>query len=72
MACIDPDGTLTITGKFLLKSLVEAPLPPEEIARRLGEPLFKVRGNLREMREAGLIDEAEGTFHLTEAGRGKI
>ncbi len=72
MACIDPDGTLTITGKFLLKSLVEKPLPPEEIARRLGEPLFKVRGNLREIREAGLIDEEGGNFHLTEAGRAKI
>lgn len=72
MACIDPDGTLTITGKFLLKSLAEAPLPPEEIARRLGEPLFKVRGNLREMREAGLIDEDGGNFHLTDEGRAKI
>jgi predicted transcriptional regulator len=72
MACIDPDGTLTITGKFLLKSLADAPLPPEEIARRLGEPLFKVRGNLREMREAGLIDEEDGNFHLTEEGRGKL
>lgn len=72
MACIDPDGTLTITAKFLLKSLAEAPRPPEEIAKALGEPLFKVRGNLREMREAGFIDEAEGRFYLTEEGKGKI
>jgi predicted transcriptional regulator len=72
MACIDPDGTLTITGKFVLKSLVDAPLPPEEIARRLGEPLFKVRGNLREIREAGLIDVEGGLFSLTEAGKEKI
>jgi len=72
MACIDPDGTLTITGKFLLKSLAGSPLPPEEIARRLGEPLFKVRGNLREIGEAGLIREEGGEFHLTEEGRAKI
>jgi predicted transcriptional regulator len=72
MACIDADGTLTITAKFLLKSLAESPLPPEEIARALGEPLFKVRGNLREMREAGLIDEEGGRFFLTEEGKGKL
>lgn len=72
MACIDPDGTVTVTAKFLLKSLAEAPRLPEEIAKALGEPLFKVRGNLREMREAGLIDEKDGKFHLTEEGRGKI
>lgn len=72
MACIDPDGTLTITAKFLLKTLDRMPLQPEEIAKALGEPLFKVRGNLREMREAGLIDEDGGKFHLTEEGRGKL
>ena len=72
MACIDPDGTLTITGKFVLKSLAEGPLPPEEVARRLGEPLFKVRGNLREIMEAGLIDVEGGLFSLTEEGRGRI
>jgi len=72
MACIDPDGTLTITAKFLLKSLAPGPLPPEQIAKALGEPLFKVRGNLREMMEAGLIDEGEGNFHLTEEGKEKI
>jgi hypothetical protein len=72
MACIDPDGTLTITGKFVLKSLLDGPLPPEEVARRLGEPLFKVRGNLREIMEAGLIDVEGGLFSLTEEGKGKI
>jgi len=72
MACISSDGSLTITAKFLLRSLLEAPLPPEDIARALGEPLFKVRGNLREMREAGLIDEADGRFFLTEEGKGKL
>jgi len=72
MACIDPDGTLTITAKFLLKELNKQRLPPEDIAKALGEPLFKIRGNLREMREAGLIDEEDGQFYLTEAGKGKL
>lgn len=72
MACIDPDGTLTITAKFLLRELNKQPLPPEDIARALGEPLFKVRGNLRELREAGIIEEEGGRFHLTEVGKGKL
>jgi len=72
MACIDPDGTLTITAKFLLRELNKQPLPPEDIAKALGEPLFRIRGNLRELREAGIIDEEGGKFHLTEAGKGKI
>ncbi len=72
MPCIQPDGTLTLTAMFVLKSLGEGPLPPEEIARRLGEPVFKVRGSLREMMGAGLIEEAEGAYRLTELGRGKL
>jgi predicted transcriptional regulator len=72
MACIDPDGTLTITGRFLLKELAKQPLRPEDIAKALGEPLFKIRGNLREIMEAGLIEEEDGLFRLTEAGREKL
>jgi len=72
MACIDPDGTLTITARFLLKELGKQPLPPEDIAKALGEPLFKIRGNLREMMEAGLIGEEGGDFRLTDAGRERL
>ena len=72
MACIDSDGTLTITARFLLKELGKQPLPPEEIAKALGEPLFKIRGNLREMMEAGLIGEEGGSFRLTDAGRERL
>ena len=72
MACIDPDGILTVTAKFLLKSLAQDPLPLEEIAKRLGEPLFRVRGNLRELSGAGLIVEEGGRYHLTDEGRARL
>ena len=72
MACIDPDGTLTITARFLLKELGKQSLPPEDIAKALGEPLFKIRGNLREVMEAGLIGEEGGDFRLTDAGRERL
>ncbi|MFO8173839.1 MAG: hypothetical protein ACQET1_05825 [Gemmatimonadota bacterium] len=72
MACIDPDGTVTITAKFMLKQLDKGPLAPQEIAKALGEPIFKVRGSLREMKEADLIREEDGVFHITEEGRSKL
>jgi predicted transcriptional regulator len=69
VACIDSTGSLTITAKFLIKELGKNPLPPLEIAKALGEPVFRIRGNLRELTEAGFIREEEGLFHLTEVGR---
>jgi predicted transcriptional regulator len=72
MACIDPDGTLTATATLLLRALAEEPLPPEDIAARLSEPIFRVRGNLREMTEADLIREEGGLYYLTEAGEAKV
>jgi predicted transcriptional regulator len=72
MACIDPDGTLTVTGKFLLMSLADGPLPVEEVAAKLKIPLFRARGSIREMAEAGVIREEDGLLHLTEEGRAKL
>ena len=72
MACIDPDGTLTPTGYLLLKGLAEQPRPPEDIAKHLGEPLFRVRGSLRELAGADLIVEEGGLYRVTEAGRDKL
>jgi len=72
MACIDAEGTLTPMGFLLLKGLAEQPMPPEDIAKHLGEPVFRVRGSLRELAEADLIEEDGGLYHLTEAGKGKL
>ena len=72
MACIDSDGTLTPTGYLLLKGLAESPMPPEDVAKHLGEPLFRVRGSLRELAAADLIQEEGGIFRVTEVGRSKL
>ncbi len=72
MACIDAKGTLTPMGLLLLRGLAERPMPPEDIAKHLGEPLFRVRGSLRELAGADLIEEKGGLYHLTEAGQGKL
>ncbi|MGB7294231.1 MAG: hypothetical protein WBC70_01450 [Candidatus Aminicenantales bacterium] len=70
MACVNPDGTISPSAKALLKSL-ESPLGVEEIAARLGSPLFKVRSSLRELIEARLV-EVQGEKDLaSEEGRKK-
>jgi len=72
MACIDVDGTLTPSGLVLLKGLAEQPMPPEDIAKFISEPIFKVRGSLRELAGADLVEEDGGLYRITEAGRSKL
>jgi predicted transcriptional regulator len=72
MACIDSDGTLTATGRALLQGLADQPLTAEGIAQAMEEPLFKVRGRIREMVQADLIEERDGAYAATEKGLGMI
>jgi hypothetical protein len=72
MACIGEDGALTPTGVLMLKGLRYGPLPPEDIAKQVSEPIFRVRGSLRELAGADLIEERDGLYHLTDAGREKV
>jgi Mn-dependent DtxR family transcriptional regulator len=68
MACVSADGTITPTAKALLK-ILEAPLGVEEIAARLGSPLFKVRSSLRELAAAGLVAVQSDKYQATEEGK---
>ena len=71
MACVNADGTITATARALLGSL-ESPLGPEEIAARIGAPLFRVRASLRELGDAGFVEESSGRYGVTAAGRAKL
>ncbi|TET28373.1 hypothetical protein E3J68_03115 [Candidatus Aerophobetes bacterium] len=71
MACINPDGTLTPSAKAML-SAVSSPAPLEEVAKSTGLPLFRIRSSIREMLEAGLVEEKEGKYAVTKLGREKI
>ena len=68
MACVNPDGSLSESARKLLTVLAE-PLNPEEISRKTGQPLFKVRSSLREMVDAGLISESGGRYTTTTQGK---
>ncbi len=72
MACIEPDGSLTVAGAAMVKELAKGPLSPPDIASALGEPVFKVRGNLRELSQAGIVEEKDGLFHVTDEGKAKL
>ncbi len=68
MACVNPDGTLTPSALAVLKAVQQAPQTAEALATLVGLPLFRVRSSLRELREAGLLNESEGVYRLTPQG----
>jgi len=69
MPCVSPDGKPTSTGMALLKSLKNEALSPEEITSKTGQPLFRVRSGLRELKNARFIEEAEDKYRLSEGGK---
>ena len=69
MPCVSPDGKPTSSGMTTLKSLKDETLTPEEVANKTGQPLFRVRSGLRELKNAGFVEEKEGKYALSEAGK---
>jgi ribosomal protein S19E (S16A) len=47
-------------------------LTPEEVAAKTGQPLFKVRSGLRELKNAGFVEEAEQKYKLSTTGQALI
>jgi predicted transcriptional regulator len=72
MACLNTDGSITETARDLLKLASTVPLSAEDISGRTGQPLFRIRSNLRELSEAGLISEKNGIYTTTVLGRQKL
>jgi predicted transcriptional regulator len=68
MPCVSPDGKPTSSGTALLKSLKNETLSPEDIANKTGQPLFRVRSGLRELKNAGFVEEAEDRYRLSKTG----
>lgn len=69
MPCVSPDGKPTATGMAILKSLKGELLSPEEVANRTGRPLYSVRSGLRELSNAGFVEEIDGKYKLSEKGQ---
>jgi predicted transcriptional regulator len=72
MPCVSPDGKPTTSGMTTLKALRNAVLSPEEIAVKTGQPLFRVRSGLRELKSAGLVEETEDKYKISKTGETAI
>jgi predicted transcriptional regulator len=72
MPCVSPDGKPTTNGMATLKALRTTVLSPEEIAVKTGQPLFRVRSGLRELKSAGLVEETEDKYKLSKTGETAI
>jgi predicted transcriptional regulator len=68
MACVSPDGKPTESGTKMLRALQTGLKSPEEVAQKTGLPLFRVRSGLREITQAGLAEEKEDRYGLSEKG----
>lgn len=68
MACIGPDGKPTESGVKMLQALKAGFGSPEEIAREAGLPLFRVRSGLRELTQAGLANQKDDKYKITDKG----
>jgi predicted transcriptional regulator len=72
MACINADGTLTGAAKRILRSM-NRPITLEGVSQETMLPLYRIRANVREIVEAGLIEETvNGEYLITEAGRTQL
>ncbi|HPR63675.1 MAG TPA: hypothetical protein PK014_05580 [Thermoanaerobaculia bacterium] len=64
---MNEDGSLSHPARALLR-FISSPFTPELIAEELGQPLYRVRGGLRELMDAGLVTERDGLYVRTEKG----
>jgi predicted transcriptional regulator len=68
MPCVSSNGKPTSSGMVLLKSLQKGALSVEEIAKTTGQPLFRVRSGLRELKNAGFIEDRDEKYLLSDDG----
>jgi predicted transcriptional regulator len=52
----------------LLSSLKSGASSPKEISSETGQPLFKVRSSLRELMNAGFVEQEDGNYKLSQEG----
>lgn len=71
MACISPDGTLSEPARKVLGVLVQGKAL-EDVAGEVDVPLYRIRSSVRELVQAGLVEESGAVFRTTPAGLAKL
>ncbi len=71
MVCLPSDDILGSTGVSVLLTL-STPTTLEDVAQRTGLPLFRVRGTVRRLLEAGFTHQVNQMYEITAAGIEKL
>ena len=61
MACVNPDGTLVPSALTILAALNKGTSTAADLARQTGLPVYRIRSSMRELVEAKLVLEENGT-----------
>ena len=67
MVCLPSDDILGSTGVSVLRTLTIS-TTLEDVAQKTGLPLFRVRGTIRRLMEAGLTHQVNQLYEITPAG----
>jgi len=67
MVCLPSDDILGSTGVSVLLTLT-TPTTLEDVAQQTGLPLFRVRGTVRRLLEAGFTHQVGQMYEITSAG----
>ena len=67
MVCLPSDDILGSTGVSVLLTLT-TPATLEDVAQKTGLPLFRVRGTVRRLLEAGFTNQIGQMYEITPAG----
>jgi len=65
------DGTLTVQAKLVLTAL-QTPRTAEDVAATTDLALFRIRGSLRELVAAGLLEHIGDAYQITKAGQQRL
>jgi predicted transcriptional regulator len=68
VACINPDGSLTGAAKKIMAAMHD-PISLRDVAEQTMLPLYRIRSSVREILQAGLVEEKDGAYTITAAGR---
>ncbi|MDY6985344.1 MAG: hypothetical protein SVE93_02930 [Candidatus Thermoplasmatota archaeon] len=71
MPCVLPDGSVAPVAKRILATALQEK-SEEEISKLTGIPVYRVRSSIRELLDAGFIEEKGGKYLTTEKGKEKI
>jgi DNA-binding IclR family transcriptional regulator len=69
MPCVSADGKPTKSGIEMLSALKSGTSTPDALSGATGMPLFRVRSGLRQLVNAGFVEQVDDKYQLTAEGK---